>query len=947
MDLWWLVAVIVALQTFSSSKSSMVTLKNGGYEDIVIAIHPGLPENTQLIQKVKVMVNEASQYLFIATKNRVFIRSAKILIPNTWSKQNYTKRKTETYDKADVIIAYPYLKYGDDPYTLQYGGCGEPGKYIHFTPNFILDDNLLSVYGPRGRVFVHEWAHLRWGVFDEYNFEKPFYVSTDLKVEATRCSRDILGVYIKKTDQCQGGSCNMRACYFDSNTGLYEEGCMFVPDKNQFVKQSIMYLQALPSVFEFCNASNHNIEAPTLQNRMCNSRSTWDVIINSTDFNSTFPINNSNIPVPSISLIQFRDRVITLVLDVSGSMGTFNRIQRLYQAAEIFVMQIVEAGSYVGIVRFSSTSEIATPLKQIKNYQDREALKSFLPKSAYGGTNICLGVLKGIEVNAKFDGSSYGTEIVLLSDGEDNFDTTLCYPDINKSGAIIHFITLGPDYTKSLLDVVHNTGGQEFSANDKVDTTSLIDAFSGISFENGDISQQAIQLESRAATLNQTDCLNGNIVIDSTIGNYTFFVVTWERAIPNITLQDPKGRIYTSIHFTSDTTSRSSRLEIPGTAKNGQWIYVICNIFTSSQSIGLIVNSKAADENVPPITVKAHMNTDKNNFPYPMVVYASVSQGLLPVKGANVTAIIEPVSGAPFVLELLDNGAGADIVKNDGVYSKYFTAFKNDGRHSLRVRVEGVKGRSRLTLPQSRALYVPGYVENGIITLNPSRATVDDDGLDLGEFVRTASGGAFEVTNASLYQKEDIFKPEKISDLDAKIENGSIHLSWTATGNDLDEGSASQYDLRMSTSPKDLRDSFDGSYQVNMTSVNPQLAGSKESFSFVPENVLISNGTILYFALVAIDDASQKSDISNIAQAALFIPPTPEAASTSPTEPATTAQFSTKHDNIIMTVLTTKTPNENTNQLNPSIITAIVCSAAVLICIIVCITVCIVKLCRR
>ncbi|XP_018411400.1 PREDICTED: epithelial chloride channel protein-like [Nanorana parkeri] len=946
MDRWWLVAVIVTLQTISTSKSSMVNLTNGGYDDIVIAIHPGIPESAELIQKVKDMVNEATHYLFNATQKKLFIRSAKILIPFTWSKQNYTKRRTETYDKADIIIANPYLKYGDDPYTLQYGGCGEPGKYIHLTPNFLLNDTLLSAYGPRGRVFVHEWAHLRWGVFDEYNFEKPFYVSNDSKVEATRCSRDIIGVYIKKTDQCQGGSCNMRACYYDSN-GLYEEGCMFVPDKNQFVKQSIMYLQSLPSVFAFCNASNHNIEAPTLQNRMCNLHSTWEIIKNSTDLNSTIPMVNTTIPVPSISLIQFTDRVITLVLDISGSMASFNRNQRLYQAAEIFVMQAIEAGSYVGIVRFSSSSEIATQLIQIKNNQDREKLKSFLPLAATGGTNICSGILTGITVNKGFDGSSHGTEIVLLSDGEDNYDTSLCYPDIYGSGAIIHFITLGPSYTRSLIEVVKNTGGQEFSATDKVDTTSLIDAFTGITFENGDISQQSIQLESKASVLKPGDCLNGSIFIDSSIGNYTFFVVTWQSAVPNIRLEDPTGQIYTAVNFTSDTTSKSSRLEIPGTAERGRWDYNLCNL-ASEQSIGLIVSSKAADENVPPITVKAHMNTDKNNFPYPMVVYASVSQGLLPVKGVNVTAIIEPVSGAPTVLELLDNGAGADIVKNDGVYSKYFTAFKVDGRHSLSVRVQALKGKSRLTLRQSGAMYVPGYMENGIITLNPSRATVDDDdGLNLGAFVRTASGGAFEVTQAASYQNRDIFKPEKISDLDAKIENGHISLYWTATGDDLDEGQASEYDLRMSSSPKDLRDNFIGSNQVNMTSVTPKLAGSSESYSFVPENVTISNGTIFYFALVAIDDASQRSDISNIAQAALFIPPPPEVYTT-PVQSSITNYINQteRATTLVQSSEPTQTPNESTEKLNPSVITAIVCSAAVLICIVICVTVCIIKFCR-
>lgn len=50
-----------------------------------------------------------------------------------------------------MIIAEPYLKYGDDPYTLQYGGCGEEGLYIHLTPDFLLDDTFLSVYGPRGK----------------------------------------------------------------------------------------------------------------------------------------------------------------------------------------------------------------------------------------------------------------------------------------------------------------------------------------------------------------------------------------------------------------------------------------------------------------------------------------------------------------------------------------------------------------------------------------------------------------------------------------------------------------------------------------------------------------------------------------------------------------------------------------------------------------------------
>lgn len=57
--------------------------------------------------------------------------------------------------------------------------------------------------------------------------------------------------------------------------------------------------------------------------------------------------------------------------------------------------------------------------------------------------------------------------------------------------------------------------------------------------------------------------------------------------------------------------------------------------------------------------------------------------------------------------------AGPDIVKNDGIYSRYLTTFTVNGRYGLKVRVESTNNRTRLALPRNRALYVPGYVDNG------------------------------------------------------------------------------------------------------------------------------------------------------------------------------------------------------------------------------------------
>ncbi|XP_071983458.1 calcium-activated chloride channel regulator 1-like [Engystomops pustulosus] len=967
-------AFVLVFHIFARSESSLVKLNNGGYEDIVIAINPNVTEDLRIIEKIKAMVKEASGFLFHATGKRLFIRNAKILVPRSWSANNYIKPKIETYNTADIRIANPALKYGNDPYTQQYGRCGEPGQYIHLTPDFVTDDMFITKYGPRGRVFVHEWAHLRWGVYDEYSLDIPYYISQSGTVEATRCSAEIFGEY--RIQKCQGTSCIVSNCIIDPTTNLYEKGCVFVPDQWTPATTSLMYMQALPPVTKFCDASNHNTEAPNLQNEMCNYRSTWDVIQSSADIQSTPPNPALTIPDPIITLLQISERVVTLVLDVSGSMGTSNRIGRLYQAAEVFLMQVIEIESYVGIVTFSSSASTKSQLLQINGDAQREQLKRLLPTVASGGTNICSGIIAGIQVNKGKSGSSDGTEVLLLSDGEDNYDTNLCVPQILASGAIIHVIFLGAAEEPKLKEIAKLTGGKTVLSTDRVDAQGLIDAFSSISASDGDITKLSIQLESTASSLPPSQCLTGTVYIDSTVGNETFFLVTWQTAVPSINLQNPKGIVYTSAQFITDNTAKSSRLAIPGTAERGPWTYSICNSRTSVEALGLVVNSKASDANISPITVNGHMNQDANQYPNPMVIYATVSQGLTPITGATVTAIIEPVTGPIVTLELLDNGAGPDVIKNDGTYSRYFTQFSANGRYSLKVRVENnIKGKSRLVLPKSRALYVPGFIINGTITMNPPRPEYTDEDLNVGEFSRTASGGSFVVSNVPSGPQPDIYKPDKITDLQAEIVDDMITLSWTATGDDLDQGNASSYDLRMNIKHNDLRNNFDGSTPINVSALTPLPAGSSETFSFKPENIVIQNGTILYFALVAIDKVAQRSDVSNIAQAALVLPPTPAPTTepiTTTTEPITTTTEPTTTELIttepITTKLTTPEPttsastasnvtftgpityppaNDNSDKLNITEITLIVCASVVVICIIISITVCIVSCQRR
>lgn len=55
------------------------------------------------------------------------------------------------------------------------------------------------------------------------------------------------------------------------------------------------------------------------------------------------------------------------------------------------------------------------------------------------------------------DQSTSGSEIILLTDGEDN-EINSCFEDVKRSGAIIHTIALGPSAAKELETLSNMTG---------------------------------------------------------------------------------------------------------------------------------------------------------------------------------------------------------------------------------------------------------------------------------------------------------------------------------------------------------------------------------------------------------------------------------------------------------------------------------------------------------
>ncbi len=90
----------------------------------------------------------------------------------------------------------------------------------------------------------------------------------------------------------------------------------------------------------------------------------------------------------------------------------------------------------------------------------------------------------------------------------------------------------------------------------------------------------------------------------------------------------------------------------------------------------------------------------------------------------------------------------------------------------------------------------------------------------------------------------------------------SITLTWTAPGDDGDVGTASQYDLRYSTS---LITEANWNQATSVSGVpSPQSAGSAESFTVTG----LTPGTTYYFAIKAADEMANWSTLSNVASVA-------------------------------------------------------------------------------
>ncbi|KAG1682138.1 Calcium-activated chloride channel regulator 2 [Nymphon striatum] len=185
-----IIITLISVAVFAVQGEIKLT-KDNGYEGITIVVENHQEQHEDFFPALKLLLQNASNFLYSSTGQVAYFGNVTVVIPSHW---DLNKTESVTFvdspiplTAGDIRIDFPNPTYENEPYTLQPRGCSEPGNYIHMTMDFILNVNgtMQEDFGyDLGRQLVHEWAHFRYGVFDEYGGVKnkqyaQFYIDGD------------------------------------------------------------------------------------------------------------------------------------------------------------------------------------------------------------------------------------------------------------------------------------------------------------------------------------------------------------------------------------------------------------------------------------------------------------------------------------------------------------------------------------------------------------------------------------------------------------------------------------------------------------------------------------------------------------------------------------------------------------------------------------------------
>ncbi|KAI9559833.1 hypothetical protein GHT06_013840 [Daphnia sinensis] len=829
--------------------SSFIKLGQQGYENVIVRIGDDVPSTdcVKIIDRIQVMMQEASNAMCKALDNRAYLGNVTIVVPSYWTADGNclvdSSIKWPRIHQADFIVGQNHPVYGSRPFSLQYGGCGVSSLAVRLPLNFLNGESA------RGVEIAHEWFHYRYGVFEEIGINgDPLYpngyqiTQPEASILPTSCTNvPLKGNWLGNEWQ-----------------NSYD---------NDNVTSSIMFSTELPTINRVCTKENHLKAPPTKQNWLCGGRSVSEIVHSHPDF-----INNTQ----SKACNQTRFSVVTdahrgyhIVLDVSSGMAVNNLMENAVFAASHFVWFLPE-GSFVSIDTFSdSHSKVQQPI-ELNMTTKNQILASLGNIQVTSGNTAALG----LALDNAIQMFRQGMEIIFVTAAQQVPSNFSIYVEEFRRNLIAPYILALSVQTSKLFSTLARDG-RLYSIPSWTKTpllpgtkhwnpqTWMIDTMQSVYSRT-----RSYRAKIEERTVEMVDGWNnGTFQLDSPATNLMFsfyhlddgYAMTFKRG----SLLSPINDECSLLHVNA-ILLYSADCEITSFEK-GTWSYFID--VRGSSTVRMDVWFEANP--TIPVKVESWTNSFQNQ---PMnwatgrvIIYALVTEQQRAVSGLNpvVHLIGDNATDAVISVTLNENNP-SDVTKGDGIYSAQLINLPRYSTHFSYI-LEIIGGT--------------GTVDSGIFNGHPSAGSSIPSSQPTPRstsFNRYVYGGSFQLNYP--FDGRDVLPPGRITNLaivNFNSNNATVELNWTGPKDDYGE-STNYIKWFVITGEDDGTPGVETGY-FNGT-VQP-IPGSLDRMTYTVNVPITNTSRNVYYRVYGMDTAGNKGQSSNIATVyvpAAIIPIDPE-----------------------------------------------------------------------
>lgn len=168
------------------------------------------------------------------------------------------------------------------------------------------------------------------------------------------------------------------------------------------------------------------------------------------------------------------------VLDVSGSMGSDNKLEELKNAVR-FIIGEARDNDRISIVTFNSSARRQTALKRMDAAGKDESIQAVLRLNAGGGTTIAAGLGTALQIVEQRRQRNKVTAILLLTDGQDGSFKHSLPQQVRQAanlGCSIYAFGFGNDHDAAMLRDISEQARTPYTFVESEDT--IREAFAGV-----------------------------------------------------------------------------------------------------------------------------------------------------------------------------------------------------------------------------------------------------------------------------------------------------------------------------------------------------------------------------------------------------------------------------------------------------------------------------------